>query len=152
MPPGEWTEVRVQEEGEGGRWFSRNGPEHQNPSRHSESAPRVIPSTKPDPRRRPPPGCSSEPPLDSGSQNRGAHALSSLAAEALLSCCSPLSRLKVPCCHCFGSGCYCGLGSDPGLSTSTCCGHGQKHREKKKEKGHSVIIACHTLSEMERTR
>ena len=27
--------------------------------------------------------------------------------------------------HCYGSGCYCGVGLIPGPGPSTCCGYGQ---------------------------
>lgn len=35
-------------------------------------------------------------------------------------------RLRIPCCHCSGSGSNCGAGLIPGPETSVCHGHGQK--------------------------
>ena len=35
-------------------------------------------------------------------------------------------------CHCSGLGGYWGVGSIPGLGTSTSCGHGKKKKKKKK--------------------
>ena len=40
-----------------------------------------------------------------------------------------LQALRIQCCHCCGSGHYCGTGSIPGPGTSTCCG--RSHRKKK---------------------
>ena len=42
-----------------------------------------------------------------------------------------LSRLKIWCCHCCGSGHSNGQGSIPGLGTSTCHGGSQKRKKKK---------------------
>ena len=38
--------------------------------------------------------------------------------------------LRIHCCHCYGSGDFCGSGSIPGPETSACCNCGQTHKKK----------------------
>ena len=44
-----------------------------------------------------------------------------------------LSRLETQHCYCCGLGHYCGRGSNPGSTTSTCHRHGRKKKKKERK-------------------
>ena len=55
-----------------------------------------------------------------------------------------VSSLRIWCCHCFGSSCYCGTGLILGLGTSTCCRWDKKKKKKKTQKTPNIYTYTHT--------